>query len=149
MAMGNYSMFDDAIGIRIVEYISENGLDRDKDFQALDLSGNCINLISYFTEQTDALLIVDTAKMEKEPGEYSIFTPDEVKTTKEMAGISSHEGDVMKVIALAKETGYHIPKIKIMGIEPKTIKDDFGLSDTLEKNLSKYAEVAIKEINSL
>lgn len=148
MGMGNYSMFDDSIGIKVVEYISENGLD--EDFTAIDLSGNCIGIISYFNDDTEAVLIIDTARFgDMKPGEYKIFSPDDVRSTKDMAGISSHEGDVMKVLELAKQTGYPIPRIKIMGIEPESIKDDFGLSDTLSNNLKKYVDVALAEIKAL
>ncbi len=139
--VGNYSMFDDSIGIKVVEYISEQGLD--KNFQAIDLSGNAINLLAYFNEETESIVIVDSANLGLNPGEYKIFAPSQVESVKELAGISTHEGDIVKIITLAKETGYTIPPIKFLGIEPLLIQNEFGLSKKLEDNLNVYAKAAI------
>ena len=56
------------------------------------------------------------------PGDVRFFTPDEVETTKALAGISTHEGDVLKVLELARAAGYTVPRLRIMGIEPATLE---------------------------
>ena len=144
MGLGNYSMYDDSVGIRVIEYIFENNLE--KDFMAIDLSANTINLFSYLNAETKKIVFVDTAKMGMNPGEHKIFKLDQVETQKNVGNFSTHEGDIIKMINFAKETNYPIPEIVFVGIEPETMKSDFGISETLSKNISNYALAAIGEI---
>lgn len=143
IGIGNYLMCDDSIGVRVVEYIFENNLEN--DFQAVDLSTNYINLLTYFTEDTSKILIVDAAKMGKVPGEYRFILPEEIKG-KKFTAISSHENDVMKILERSKLMKLYIPPITFMGIEPEVVKQEYGLSDTLQNNLEKYAKTAISFI---
>ena len=73
----------------------------DGGFAAVDLGANAMNLVSYLNEETEAMVIVDATQLGREPGEYLIFTPDQVETQKELAGISTHEGDALKVLEMA------------------------------------------------
>lgn len=144
IGVGNYSMYDDSIGIRVIEYIEAHKLE--DNFQAIDLSGNALNIFSYLDPETEKIVIVDTATLDKTPGDYLIFEPREVVSEKELSGFTSHEGDMIKVLALGKKTGYHIPEIKFLGIEAETIKNEFGLSKTLEDKLETYVKIAIEEV---
>ena len=66
-------MYDDSIGLKIVEYIAENELDT--DFEVIDLSASLINLLYYFNRQTTQIIIIDSAKMGLSAGEYRFFSP--------------------------------------------------------------------------
>jgi hydrogenase maturation protease len=143
---GNYSMFDDSIGIRVIEYIMDNNLEN--NFNAVELAGNALNLLTYLDEKTEKILIIDTAKMNLKAGEFRFFKPENVISEKELAGFSTHEGDLIKVIELGKRTGHVIPEILFMGIEPSEIRNEFGVSGILEEKIGFYAETAIKKINS-
>jgi len=144
IGIGNYSMYDDSLGIRLIEYLEENNLV--DGFKAIDLSGNALNIFSYLSESTDKIIIVDTARLDMEPGEYRFFSHEKVKTLKELSGITTHEGDMVKVLELAGETGYHIPEIIFMGVEPEEIKSEVGLSEILESSLPEYGRVLLREI---
>ena len=90
------------------------------------------------------ILIVDAARMGKKQGEYEIFRMDDVKTEKVHANLSTHEGDVLKVLSLARDMNYKIPRIELMGIEPEDVKDEAFLSESLSKNIDKYLEIIQK-----
>ena len=144
IGIGNYSMYDDSLGIRLIEYLEENNLV--DGFKAIDLSGNALNIFSYLSESTDKIIIVDTARLDMEPGEYRFFSHEKVKSLKALSGITTHEGDMVKVLELAGKTGYHIPEIIFMGVEPKEIKSEVGLSEILESRLPEYGQVLLREI---
>ncbi len=146
IGVGNYSMYDDSIGLKIVEYIAENELE--KGFQAIELSASLINLLSYFNRQTRKIIIVDSAKMHLSAGEYRFFSPLEVSSTKKLAGLSTHEGDLLSILHLAQALEYKIPVLKVMGIEPQLIKNEFGLSSLLEEKIPLYSKLLINEFNS-
>jgi hydrogenase maturation protease len=145
IGMGNYFMYDDGIGLKIIEYISKNKLDM--DFQAIELSGNVLNLISYFNPRTEKILLIDSAKMDLPPGDFCFFKPDQAVTLKTLDNISTHEGDVLKVLQLAKDLNYHLPDFEIMGIQPEVIKSEDGLSPALKNRFIDYVHHAIARLN--
>jgi hydrogenase maturation protease len=141
IGIGNYGAFDDSIGLRVAEAISERGLDR--DFAAIELGGNLLDLLHYLGEETERVLIVDTARMGVAPGEFAFFEPEQVESRRDLAGFSTHEGDVMKVLALGASLGQPLAPITIMGIEPARIAEEIGLSAPLAARLEEYVAAAV------
>ena len=141
---GTYAAFDDSIGLRIVEYVAEKGLEA--GFSAVDLSSGALGLLSYLDPGTERLLLVDTAKMGLKPGEWRFFSPEQVRSRKELAGLSTHEDDALKVLELARASGHHIPPLTIMGIEPETVRPGFGLSAVLAERFPEYVAAAVARI---
>lgn len=147
IGLGNYLMFDDSIGIRIIEYISERGLDA--DFRALDVSGNALNILSYLNRETEKILIVDAVNMGEKPGDFRFFTLDDVVSVKSITGITTHEDDMVQVLRLAQDQGYSLPEIVFLGIEPESVRMDCGLSDSLVKRFTQYVEVAMGALSAV
>jgi hydrogenase maturation protease len=147
VGFGNYTSRDDSIGVRIVEHISERGLEQ--GFRALDLATNSLSLVSYLEPHTEAILIIDSARMNEAPGTVRFFAPSEVDTRKTQSGFSTHEGDVLKVLELAARLNYLIPRILIMGIEPASIEGGIGLSKALEDRFQEYVEAGIARVQTM
>ena len=147
VGLGNYSMGDDSIGIRVVEHIAQQGLET--GFQALNISCQPLNLVTYLNENTEAMVIVDCLKTGKRPSDWILFTPEQVATQKELAGFSTHEGDALKTLELFKAAGYSLPKVRILGIEPQSLEVNTDLSPSLESRLPEYVQLAIREIESM
>lgn len=140
IGIGTYLGLDDSIGLRIAETIAEEGLDR--GFTAIDLGGNLLDLVHYLGEGTEEVLVVDCARMGLEPGAFAFFTPDDVATRKDLAGISTHEGDLLKVLELAASLGTPLPSVTVMGIEPAEVREETGLSPALEARFREYVDAA-------
>jgi hydrogenase maturation protease len=141
IGVGNYAGYDDSIGLRVAETIAEEGLDR--GFRAVELAGNVLDLTYYLEPDTEKVLIVDTARMGKAPGEHAFFGPDDVVTQKRQAGFSTHEADVLKVLELAGSLGRTLPPVTFLGIEPADIHTEVGLSPVLESRFREYVEAAV------
>ena len=138
---------DDAVGPRVIEHVVANGLDR--GFVAVDLSTDALSLVAYLNDDTEAVLVVDAAHLGLAPGDFRFFSPDEVETQKELSGLTTHEGDVLKVVELARGAGYPIPPVAVMGIEPCEMGDGMTLSERLEERLPAYAAAAIDHLVGL
>jgi len=137
IGIGNYSMGDDSVGLQIVEYIDEHLPER--EFEVIDMSDNGLNLVAYLNEETERILFVDCVKMGKAPGETLVFSPDEVRTDKALANISTHEGDMIKIIQMLQGLGYVLPPMRFFGIEPESCEAGLGeLSGTLQARLPEY-----------
>ncbi len=141
IGIGTYMGMDDSIGLRIAEAVSARGLDG--TFRAIELPGNLLDLLHYFDDDTQGILIVDSARMGLEPGDSRFFSPDDVVTRKTLDGISTHEGDLMKVIDLARELDLTIPPVTLLGIEPAEIAPEMGLSALIEARFEDYVGIAV------
>ena len=142
--MGNYAMGDDGIGLRIVEHIAENVAA--PDFECIEVGNNGMQLLTYFDEQTDRMLIVDAVKFGGKPGDHVVFSPDDVQTKKVVGNVSTHEGDILKLITMARDLNLPIPQIKILAVEPGRMDPDSELSPPLAANFQKYIQLALKEL---
>jgi hydrogenase maturation protease len=147
IGLGNYLAGDDGVGVHVVEHVVANGLEH--GFAAVDLGANALNMVAYLGSETEAVLAVDAAYLGLEPGDYRIFAPDEVETQKELAGFSTHEGDPLKVLELARSAGYTIPPFALMGIEPQGVEHGTPLSAPLRERLPVYAAAAIEHLAAL
>jgi len=147
VGVGSYMAGDDAVGPRVVEQVVAGGLDR--DFVAVDLSTDALRLVAYLNADTEAVLVVDAAHLGLAPGDFRFFSPEEVETQKELTGLTTHEGDVLGVLELAREAGYPIPPFAIMGIEPSEMGSGMALSECLAQRLPAYAAAAIEHLSRL
>jgi hydrogenase maturation protease len=143
IGLGNYAMGDDGIGLRIVEHIADHRLDT--DFEVVEAGNDGMLVLTYFSEETERLVIVDAVKFGGRPGEFTVFSPDEVETRKVTGGISTHEGDILKLIALARQLDQPVPPTRIVAIEPAAMVPDTGLSPALVGRLAEYVDVAVNE----
>jgi hydrogenase maturation protease len=147
VGVGNYMAGDDAVGPCVVEHVVANGLDR--DFVAVNLSTDALSLVAYLNADTEAVLVVDAAHVGLAPGDFRFFSPHEVETQKELTGLTTHEGDVLKVLELAREAGYSMPPFAIMGIEPCEMGNGMTLSECLAERVPAYAAAAIEHLSGL
>lgn len=79
--------------------------------------------------------------MGTEPGTIKQFSPDEVTTVKQLAHLSLHETDILKVIEIAKQLGDCPETIVFFGIEPEKIELRMELSQSLIDQLGHYIEM--------
>jgi hydrogenase maturation protease len=147
VGVGNYFGGDDAVGPRVVEYIVVNGLD--EGFEAVDLSTDAMSVVAYLNDETEAMVVVDAAHVDREPGEFVVFSPDEVESEKELGGFTTHEGDVLKVLGMARQAGFPIPPLVIMGIQPYDLESGPELSECLAERVPAYARTAIERLAQL
>lgn len=145
LGLGNYAMGDDSIGLRIIEHIAEHNLE--SGFEAVEIANNGMQLLTYFEPETERIVVVDSANFGGAPGEWICFSPDEVDSHKVVGNISTHEGDVLKLIALARKIDQPIPPIRIVAIQPKSMEMDESLSPELEEKFSDYVQAVLNEVS--
>lgn len=146
IGMGNYAMGDDGIGLRIIEHIAEKI--NPSDFSIVEIGNNGMQLLTYFEESTEKILLVDAVKFGGKPGDFIFFSPDDVNTQKAHGTISTHEGDMLKLIDMARELKLHLPPIRIMAVEPASMEPDAQLSEALASRFDEYVSAAIAEMKS-
>jgi len=93
-------MGDDGIGLRVIETVEREGLAR--GFEAVDIADDGMRLLFYCAPETERIVLVDAVDQGLAPGEWRLFEPEAVETRKELTGLTTHEGDILKVLAFAK-----------------------------------------------
>jgi hydrogenase maturation protease len=78
--------------------------------------------------------------MGKVPGEFGIFSLEEVKSSKFCQGLSLHESDLLKVLEASRAMGELPIRLRILAIQPKVILWREGLSLELSDRLEDYLE---------
>ncbi len=146
LGLGNYAMGDDGIGLRIVEHIADNHLD--DGFEAVEIGNNGMQVLTYFEPETDGVVIVDAADFGGQPGDWIAFGPEDVDSRKVVGTISTHEGDVLKLVQLARQIGQPVPPIRIVAIQPASMTMGDGLSAAVAARFADYVAVALKEVQS-
>ncbi len=144
LGLGNYLRGDDGIGLSVIDHLVDRNVTG--GFEAIGVGNNGMQVLTYFREDVDRILVVDAALMGLEPGDFRIFEPDSVDSMKLIGNISTHEDDILKLIGLGTKLGYHVPDIKILAIEPKSTDSGPGLSRELSGNMQTYADAAATEI---
>ena len=144
VGVGNSSMADDGVGLRIVESIARSGLER--GFEAVTIADEGMRLLIYLTEDTEKIVIVDAVDMGLAAGEYRLFKPEDVETEKRTTGLTTHEGDILRVLGLARELGFAVPPITILGIQPQSLGPGQDLSPALGERFDTYVRAAMEEI---
>ncbi len=145
VGLGNPLMSDEGIGVILINKLS--GLSDKYPFvDFVDGGTGGMNLL-YLFEGREKAVIIDCANMEEEPGQIKKFSPDEVKSVKQLAHQSLHEQDLLKIIEIAKQLDQCPEEIVIFGIQPKNIELDQTLSCELTQKIDDYINLICDELN--
>ena len=148
VGLGNPLMADEGIGVVLIEEMSKlaaAGKLPSDDIEYYDGGCGGMYLLHTIAERKKAIL-VDCCIMGTEPGTLCRFTPDDVNSVKQMAHLSLHEVDILKVIDLAKQIGQCPDEIVIFGIEPVEITNQMHLNEPIQAKIPAYIDAIKAEI---
>jgi hydrogenase maturation protease len=148
VGLGNPLMADEGIGVAVIEELSKLAVAGQLPSETIEYyDGGCggMYLLHSIAERQKAILI-DCCLMGAEPGTLKRFTPDDVNSVKQMAHLSLHEVDILKVIELAKQIGQCPDEIVIFGIEPVKIEPQMHLNDSIGEKIPDYIDAIRNEI---
>jgi hydrogenase maturation protease len=143
VGLGNPLMADEGIGVILVNKLSELS-DKYPLVDFVDGGTGGMNLLHLF-EGRKKVVIIDCTYMEQEPGQIKKFSPDEVKSVKQLAHQSLHEQDLLKIIEIGGQLGQCPEEIVIFGIQPKNIELGQTLSLELTQKIDDYINLICAE----
>ncbi len=97
-------------------------------------------------EGHEHVVIVDAARMGREPGEIARFSPHEVVLSSETDDFSVHHAGIAEAMALADALGKSLPTIVVFGVEPADVGWREGMSPLVEGALPRLIDQVLAEL---
>jgi hydrogenase maturation protease len=92
------------------------------------------------------VIVVDSADMGREPGEFVRFTPDEARLAIAEESFSFHHAGLGEVLALARAVEQSLPAIVIFGVQPEQVGWGSGLSPAVEAAIPALVKSILQEV---
>ncbi|MBN1525892.1 MAG: hydrogenase maturation protease [Spirochaetales bacterium] len=143
IGFGNPLAEDEGIGPLIIEKLIEKYPHKKEMF--VDCGTTGFSLL-HMLEEVEKLVVVDCAYMNKKPGTIFRFTPEDVVSVKQLAHCSLHEGDLLSLIEIAKNTYPELQQVVIFGIQPEGMAFGKPMSETVLRKVETCIDAVIKEI---
>lgn len=144
VGLGNPLMGDESIGVHVVRELERfMGVIENVDLFEAGISP--MSMVHMIANRNKAILI-DCARMGRNPGEICRFSPQEVISIKSLPALSLHEGDFLNSLAISRKIGECPQDVVILGIEPYSITFGERISYALQERSSEYVEVVLEEI---
>ena len=144
LGCGNLLLSDEGIGVHLIEYLKDK--DIPDDVELLDGGTAGFELID-FIQQAEKVIIIDAVKAGGKPGQIYCFSPEDFQT--ENYPQTTLHGISLKDIFHTIEQLQPLPKIKIIGAEPKDISPGTELSSQLKQILPRLARLVLAEIEKM
>jgi hydrogenase maturation protease len=96
----------------------------------------------------DVVVLLDAVDFGGRPGEIRTFTPSEARSCRP-APVSSHEGDVLRIVALAERLGACPRHIAVCAIQPARIAPAQGLTASVAVRLPALSEEVIQTLRTM
>jgi hydrogenase maturation protease len=145
LGLGNLLMSDEGIGIYIVNKLLKHTA-KFSNTEFMDAGTGGLTVLHLIANRKKAV-IIECALMGQAPGTIRRFTPDDVKSIKQVSHFSLHDVDILKVLDISKQLGECPQEIIIFGIEPAKIEMGSVLSPELSSNLENYIQLISNELN--
>lgn len=137
-------MGDEGIGVRVVEQLAKDASSYpDVDFKDAGAAGWA--LLHVLDGRRKAIL-VDCAFMGEMPGTMRRFEPQKIRSMKNLAGFSLHEGDLVKILDVAEGMGVSACEVVLYGIQPERVEPGLELSPRLAALLPEYVRRVAEEL---
>lgn len=145
--IGNILLGDDGFGVEVARRLSERSLPAGVTVRDFGIRG--MDLAYALLDPYDAVLFVDTASREGEPGTLYVIEPEIDPTA--TATIEAHGMDPVKVLALARAMGAPPVLTYLVGCEPGFMPppDSDDVVMELTEPVRKAVNEAVEVVESL
>jgi hydrogenase maturation protease len=141
IGLGNLLRGDDGIGPVIIQKLEEQN--SSDSIKLLDVGSDAFMILDQLLEP-DPVLVIDCAKMGKEPGSIIRISTRDKGIIPANIGLSLHGFSLVEIWQMAQEMGSSDDLI-IIGVEPKRLNFNSGLSEEVENTIPTIIRMVLKE----
>ncbi len=143
LGLGNPLRGDDGIGPRVIQELQRRGLP--EGCLAMDAGTGGLDLL-HLMEGWDRVVVVDAAEVQRQPGHFVRFSPEEVQLLQSDGRLSSHDAGLADVLALARALDRSLPRIVVFAVQPRAMGWRQGLSAAVEARLPALVDAVMDEL---
>ncbi len=131
--IGNIFFGDDAFGSELARRLQAR--DWPPDVRIVDFGIRGIDLLYALMETDDAVILIDAAPRDGQPGTLYLIEPDVAQESGD-AALETHSLDPMQVLSAARQMGATPRRVFVLGCEPE-ILDGIGFSEPVSRALEE------------
>jgi hydrogenase maturation protease len=144
IALGNELYGDDGIGPAVLCALRQKVTETSA--RLVQAGGDAFILLDHLLMQ-DPVLIIDCARMGKKPGDILKLRVGRLQPQWMANGISLHGFSIGEILKLARELGSSAESM-VIGIEPKSIEFNTGLSAEISQRIPAIIDLVMEEIKN-
>lgn len=138
LGVGNDLMGDDGIGPHLARVL-KSGKELPPGVDVMDEGRGGMRLLHHI-KGYDGLVMIDAADIGKAPGDFIVFRPEDVESSRVLSGTNVHEWDLMRLLELSRMMGECPPDVRILAVQPKVLGMGEGISGELLEREDEYIE---------
>lgn len=128
IAVGNPFCGDDGVGAAVLAALASTPAT--PALRLADLGTDALALVDEL-QPGERCMVVDAARMGREPGAVAVFRPEEARLLIRGDGLSLHGLGLAEAFALAGQLGRMPDDLLVVGVEPAGVTPGTGLSDAV------------------
>lgn len=145
LGIGNLLLKDEGVGVHLLERLQKEVLA--PDIELIDGGTSTLDILPLL-KGAKKIIVVDAMKAGGEPGSIYRCRPQDLIPSSE-APMSLHHIDFLQVLKMAKLLGEDLEdRTVIIGVEPREITWEMGLSAAIEKKMPLLVELVLEEAGS-
>ena len=146
LGVGNVLEEDDGVGIYACAYLNAN-YTFTPEIEIINGGVEGINLLNLFLEN-ERIIILDTINLDDEVGSIYNIPSYELSGYGLNSG-GAHEVGVMQCLDMIELMGHPLPESNVIGIIPKSITFEMGLSTELKDRFDAYINTVINYLKTI
>ena len=141
IGLGNILRGDDGIGPVIIKELEK--LKNSLQIQLYDVGSDAFTILDHLLG-SEPVLIIDCARMGKEPGTVIKMLARDAEFHRANIGISLHGYSLTEVWQIARSLGVK-NELSAIGVEPYAMDFNTGISEAIKKSIPKILQLVAEE----
>jgi hydrogenase maturation protease len=141
IGLGNILRGDDGVGPLIIDKLQKSS--RSLPIKLYNVGSDAFSILEHLLGE-DPIVIIDCARMGKNPGTVQKIVADDTDLLPSNFGISLHGFSLADIWQIARSMGSD-GKLAIIGVEPERINFNSGLSKVVKKSIPIIIKIIAEE----
>jgi hydrogenase maturation protease len=146
ITVGNELMGDDGVGPVVFNELEKGRLPKSADLREGGTGGLAL---LHILAKYRRVVIVDCCDFGAGPGEFRVFSQEDLKKGHDTNIVSLHDLDLQAVLDLARTLDSCPETIRIIGVQPASVKPGMGISENVKKAVPDIVKATRKTCEEL
>ncbi|MFC1485676.1 hydrogenase maturation protease [Candidatus Latescibacterota bacterium] len=143
VGIGNILLRDEGVGVWVARALKKKPLAG--NIRVIEGETAALDVFLSFPDTVKKVVIIDAVLGEGNPGTVYRIMPEDLASVQGVC-VSLHQVGLFETLEIAKRTGEPVPRMVIIGVEPKEIGWGMGVTPEIEKTFPEIIDTVLKEV---